>query len=234
MRNPRQRLADLRAQQSANRVGRLRLAELAERHGTAGLQEGMAAILDYAERRTRAALAALPDGTYSAEDFLEDDSPDGDRARRRPPGHRDGRRRDPAPRLRRHRPSGRRQPQLPALGDQIGRVLRRPRPHRPRRPALRRRPPPDRGHRPARLPAERRAPRRGRRRQRRDLEPGRRPGDRGARRRPPGPRPGPGHDEQPDPGGRGLHLLRDARRRPGRLPRRRRPERRSTWRCRTR
>jgi N-methylhydantoinase B len=77
MRNPRQRLADLRAQQSANRVGRLRLAELAERHGAAGLREGMAEILAYAERRTRAALAALPDGTYVAEDLLEDDSPDG-------------------------------------------------------------------------------------------------------------------------------------------------------------
>lgn len=77
MRNPRQRLADLRAQQSANRVGRLRMAELASRHGTAGLREGMAEILAYAERRTRAALAALPDGTYAAEDFLEDDSPDG-------------------------------------------------------------------------------------------------------------------------------------------------------------
>src|ERR1700760_3828345 len=77
MRNPRQRLADLRAQQSANRVGRLRLAELAERHGAAGLREGVAEILAYAERPTRAALAALPDGTYLAEDFLEDDSPDG-------------------------------------------------------------------------------------------------------------------------------------------------------------
>jgi N-methylhydantoinase B len=77
MRNPRQRLADLRAQQSANRVGRLRLAELAQRHGADGLREGMDEILAYSERRTRAALAALPDGTYSAEDFLEDDSPDG-------------------------------------------------------------------------------------------------------------------------------------------------------------
>jgi N-methylhydantoinase B len=77
MRNPRQRLADLRAQQSANRVGRQRLVELAARHGTAGLRAGMAEILAYAERRTRAALAALPDGTYSAEDVLEDDSPDG-------------------------------------------------------------------------------------------------------------------------------------------------------------
>jgi N-methylhydantoinase B len=77
MRNPRQRLADLRAQQSANRIGRLRLAELAARHGTAGLREGMDEILAYSERRTRAALAALPDGTYTAEDFLEGDSPDG-------------------------------------------------------------------------------------------------------------------------------------------------------------
>jgi N-methylhydantoinase B len=77
MRNPRQRLADLRAQQSANRVGRLRLAELAARHGAAGLREGMDEILAYSERRTRAALAALPDGTYAAEDFLEGDSPDG-------------------------------------------------------------------------------------------------------------------------------------------------------------
>jgi N-methylhydantoinase B len=77
MRNPRQRLADLRAQQSANRVGRLRLAELAARHGAAGLREGMDEILAYSERRTRAALAALPDGVYTAEDFLEGDSPDG-------------------------------------------------------------------------------------------------------------------------------------------------------------
>jgi N-methylhydantoinase B len=77
MRDPRQRLADLRAQQSANRVGRLRLAELAARHGADGVREGMAEILAYAERRTRAALAALPDGTYSADDLLEDDSPDG-------------------------------------------------------------------------------------------------------------------------------------------------------------
>jgi len=30
-------------------------------------------VLDYAERRTRARLAELPDGTYEAEDCLEDD-----------------------------------------------------------------------------------------------------------------------------------------------------------------
>jgi N-methylhydantoinase B len=74
MRAPRQRLADLRAQAAANRVGELRLAELAARHGQGLLREGMAEILAYSERRTRAALAALPDGTYSAEDVLEEDS----------------------------------------------------------------------------------------------------------------------------------------------------------------
>jgi N-methylhydantoinase B len=73
MRAPRQRLADLRAQQAANRLGALRLAELAERHGAGLLREGMEEILAYAERRTRAALAALPDGAYRAEDLLEDD-----------------------------------------------------------------------------------------------------------------------------------------------------------------
>ena len=71
MRFPAQRLADLRAQAAANRIGARRLAELAERHGIADLRAGMAEILAYAERRTRAALAALPDGTYAAEDFLE-------------------------------------------------------------------------------------------------------------------------------------------------------------------
>src|SRR4051812_17474081 len=73
MRMPRQRLADLRAQQAANRVGELRLLELRERLGTAALCEGMAEILDYTERRTRAALAELPDGAYRAEDVLEGD-----------------------------------------------------------------------------------------------------------------------------------------------------------------
>jgi len=79
MRSPRQRLADLRAQQAANRVGELRLAELASRHGPDNLRAGMEEILAYAERRTRAALAALPDGVYTAEDVLEDDRDDSQR-----------------------------------------------------------------------------------------------------------------------------------------------------------
>jgi N-methylhydantoinase B len=75
MRSPRQRLADLRAQQAANRTGELRLLELRDRLGAAALREGMAEILAYSERRTRTALAALPDGAYAAEDVLEADGP---------------------------------------------------------------------------------------------------------------------------------------------------------------
>ena len=74
MRSPRQRLADLRAQRAANRIGELRLAELARRHGLDELREGMAEILSYAERRMRTALAEVPDGTYEAEDVMEADA----------------------------------------------------------------------------------------------------------------------------------------------------------------
>jgi N-methylhydantoinase B len=74
MRDPAQRLADLRAQRAANLVGAERLLELAERHGLDQLREGMAEILDYAERRTRAKLAELPDGAYEASDVMEDDA----------------------------------------------------------------------------------------------------------------------------------------------------------------
>jgi N-methylhydantoinase B len=71
MRYPHQRRADLLAQRSSIAVGQRRLVELAGRHGPSGLREGMAAILDYAERRTRARLGELPDGSWSAEDVLE-------------------------------------------------------------------------------------------------------------------------------------------------------------------
>jgi N-methylhydantoinase B len=69
MRQPEQRLADLRAQRAANLTGRRRLLELAERHDE--LRAGMSEILDYAERRTRAALTEAPDGAGEATDILE-------------------------------------------------------------------------------------------------------------------------------------------------------------------
>jgi N-methylhydantoinase B len=71
MRQPSQRRADLRAQLAANLTGVKRLAELAQRMGVDRLREGNAAVLDYAERRMRACIAALPDGSMHAQDLLE-------------------------------------------------------------------------------------------------------------------------------------------------------------------
>ncbi len=71
MRNPEQRRADLRAQIAANRTGATRLAALAETHGVDVLRDAMEETLDYAERRTRARIAELPDGEHAAEDVLE-------------------------------------------------------------------------------------------------------------------------------------------------------------------
>jgi N-methylhydantoinase B len=76
MRQPAQRRADLRAQLAANRVGGLRLRELADRVGIERLREATAAVLDYAERRTRACLEELEDGARDAVDVLE--AADGD------------------------------------------------------------------------------------------------------------------------------------------------------------
>jgi N-methylhydantoinase B len=71
MRNPEQRLADLRAQRAANLTGIQRLRGLAERHGAKLLSTATCEILDYAERRTRAALSEMADGESIAEDVLE-------------------------------------------------------------------------------------------------------------------------------------------------------------------
>jgi N-methylhydantoinase B len=76
MRGPRQREADLRAQLAANRAGGARVVELAERYGLETLTAAMRETLDYAERRTRAAIESIDDGEREAIDFLE--GPDGD------------------------------------------------------------------------------------------------------------------------------------------------------------
>jgi N-methylhydantoinase B len=76
MRGPRQREADLRAQLAANRAGAARLVELAERHGLGTLKAAMKETMDYAERRTRAAIADMEDGERTATDLLE--AADGD------------------------------------------------------------------------------------------------------------------------------------------------------------
>ncbi len=73
MRKPAERLADLRAQEACMRVGADRLRDLARRLGRARLAEGMRELHAYSERRTRAAIARLPDGRYAATDVIEGD-----------------------------------------------------------------------------------------------------------------------------------------------------------------
>jgi N-methylhydantoinase B len=76
MRNPRQREADLRAQLAAGRAGAERVAALLERQGLDTFRAGLRETLDYAERRTRARIAELDDGTFESRDVLE--AADGD------------------------------------------------------------------------------------------------------------------------------------------------------------
>jgi N-methylhydantoinase B/oxoprolinase/acetone carboxylase alpha subunit len=71
-RTPDERRGDLDAQRGANRLGVVRLAELvAQLEATAPLAE----VVDYGERRMRAALTALPDGKYRFEDVLDSAGP---------------------------------------------------------------------------------------------------------------------------------------------------------------
>jgi N-methylhydantoinase B len=71
MRSPRQREADLRAQLAAGRAGAERVEALIERFGLDEFRAGLEETLDYAERRTRARIAELDDGTRAATDVLE-------------------------------------------------------------------------------------------------------------------------------------------------------------------
>jgi N-methylhydantoinase B len=75
MRNPRERSADLRAQLAAGTAGAARFADLVDRFGIDDVREGMRETLDYAERRTRARIAEMADGEYTARDLLEADVP---------------------------------------------------------------------------------------------------------------------------------------------------------------
>jgi N-methylhydantoinase B len=71
MRNPDERLGDLRAQLAAHRLAERRIAELCARRGQDRVSASMDELYAYSERRVRAALAALPDGRYEAADVLE-------------------------------------------------------------------------------------------------------------------------------------------------------------------
>ena len=214
MRQPAQRRADLRAQLAANRTGVERLREL---HARGGLQAAMDETIDYAERRMRACLAALPDGTRHARDVLE--AREGDLELRLQATVRgDELTLDFSGSAAQH--GGNLNCPLSVTRSACWfavRVLTDPDI-----------PPTAGAYRPIEVIApagsllNARAAGRRRRRQRRDLLARRRPRARRLR-----PRARAGDDEQPHARVAGVHLLRDARRRPGRVRGRRRPERRA-------
>ncbi len=70
-RTPAERLGDLSAQLGANEAGARKVMELVETEGIDHWHEVTGALLDYGERRMRAALSQLPDGVYPFVDHLE-------------------------------------------------------------------------------------------------------------------------------------------------------------------
>jgi N-methylhydantoinase B len=64
---------DLMSQVSATAIAETRIQSLAARYGADAVIEGMAAAIEYSRARFLSALAAIPDGTYTAEDCIEDD-----------------------------------------------------------------------------------------------------------------------------------------------------------------
>jgi N-methylhydantoinase B len=76
VRTPRERAGDLQAQLAANRRGVQRLGEMVAEYGRELVADAMDQLLAYTERMTRQLLRALPDGTYSFADVLDDNGVD--------------------------------------------------------------------------------------------------------------------------------------------------------------
>jgi len=66
-------LGDMRAQYAACVVGARELGRLVTRYGTDGLRGHLTALLDYAERMTRAEISTWPRGTYRFTDHIDSD-----------------------------------------------------------------------------------------------------------------------------------------------------------------
>ena len=73
IRVPQLTIGDFNAQFAANAIGGLRVRELCAKYGAGAVKEAMAELMDYSERRVRAAILAVPDGTYEGEDAVDDD-----------------------------------------------------------------------------------------------------------------------------------------------------------------
>jgi N-methylhydantoinase B len=70
---PERALGDFRAQVAAVRTGERRLYELLEKYGVHAFEESVRQVFDQSERVARQAVLSIPDGTYEAESFMDDD-----------------------------------------------------------------------------------------------------------------------------------------------------------------
>lgn len=73
VRTPQEREGDLAAQIGACRIGEQRILELVEKYGLPKANELAAELVAYSDRLMRAELRNMPAGTFTAEDFLDDD-----------------------------------------------------------------------------------------------------------------------------------------------------------------
>ena len=74
-RTPDERAGDLRAQVAANNVGFRSVLSLFERLGVTATRNTMKAYLDFTERRFSAAIAKVPEGTYTAREYIDGANP---------------------------------------------------------------------------------------------------------------------------------------------------------------
>ena len=73
VRTPGERRGDLDAQLAAHEVGARRAGEIVARYGLQTTLACAAALIEYAERLTRHAIASMPAGAYTFEDYLDDE-----------------------------------------------------------------------------------------------------------------------------------------------------------------
>ena len=77
LRGAEEREGDILAQMASTRAAEERLLRVFDEHGIGVVEAAVAAIHDRAEAQMREALAALPDGEYEGEDYLDDDAAGG-------------------------------------------------------------------------------------------------------------------------------------------------------------
>jgi N-methylhydantoinase B len=76
VRIPERAMGDLRAQITAVKTGERRFLELLDRYGRDEVLAAIANIMDQSEAAARARTRSIPDGTYEAESFMDDDGVD--------------------------------------------------------------------------------------------------------------------------------------------------------------